>query len=104
MTARLTAAQRKALTQIKAAGEALTKRQLDILTRMAAHPHDEDGELVYERGVAFLGDEPIAARTVFALLRACTISLEDVSAVGSFERYRINETGRAAARVVKEGR
>ena len=69
----------------------------------AVEPGDEAGELVYERGVAFIGDERIAARTVFALLRACAISL-DGGEIGGVERYCINETGRAAAQAAKEGR
>lgn len=86
------------LAAIKRAGENLTKRQREILAIMAAHPHDDEGELVYERGVAYLGEEPVAARTVFALLRACAISLEDTSQVGGLERYRLNETGRALSK------
>lgn len=70
----------------------LTRRQHEILCTMAAHPDDDEGELVYERGKGFLGDDPVAARTVFALLRLCAISLEG-GEVGGFERYRINETG-----------
>ena len=74
--------------------ENLTKRQREILAQMAAHSDDDDGELVYERGRGFLGNDPVAARTVFALLRLCAISLEG-GEVGGFERYRINETGQA---------
>ena len=55
----------------------------------------EDAELVYERGRGFLGDEPVAPRTVFGLIRAMAVSLQTGSEVGRFERYRINETGRA---------
>lgn len=71
----------------------LTRRQEAILRTMAEHPDDDEGELVYERGVAYLGLERVAARTVFALIRLSVISLERDSVVGSFERYRINETG-----------
>ncbi len=73
----------------------LIRRQLEILEIMAYHEDDDKGELVYERGRGYLGDAPVAARTVFALLRLCAISLQTNSVVGGFERYRINETGRA---------
>ena len=86
--------QRTALARIKQAGATLTPRQREILTIMAAHPDDDDGELVYERGVGYIGDEPVAPRTVFALLRACAISADSTSCVGGVERYCINETGR----------
>lgn len=82
-----------ALEQIRAHGAALSPRQREVLAIMAAHPDDDEGELVYERGKAWLGDDRIAACTVFALLRACAISLES-GKVGGVERYRINETGR----------
>ena len=82
----------------------LTPRQVEILTIMAAHPHDDEGELVYERGVAFLDLDRVAARTVFALLRLCAISNEDGDGkVGGFERYRINETGRALLAQLRNG-
>ena len=71
----------------------LTERQREILAQMDAHPDDDEGELVYERGVAFLGDQPVAARTVFALLRWCAITLESGAVGEGLERYRINETG-----------
>lgn len=74
----------------------LTKRQREILTQMAEHPDDNDGEIAYERGSAYLGDTPIAPRTVFALIRLMAISEEGQSQVGKgVERYRINDTGRA---------
>jgi hypothetical protein len=68
----------------------LTKRQGAVLQMMV----DDDGcDLVYERGVAYVGDTRIAPRTVFALVRMCAISLDSYSQVGQFERYHINETG-----------
>jgi hypothetical protein len=73
----------------------LTLRQREILETMARHPFDDEGELVYETGVGYLGDDRVSPRTVFALLRICAISLERDSKVGGFERYRINETGRS---------
>ena len=75
-------------------GEALTPRQLEVLAVMAAHYEDDEGELCYERGVAYLGDVRIAARTVTALLRACAIRAEHEQNA-PVERYRINSTGRA---------
>ncbi len=75
----------------------LTRRQRDLLEVMAADPDGDDGELVYERGAGgWLGLERVAPRTVFALLRACAISLGGggMGGDGRLERYRINETGR----------
>ncbi len=40
---------------------------------MAAYPHDDEGEIAYERGVAYLGDTRIAAHSVFALIRLMAI-------------------------------
>lgn len=68
----------------------LTKRQRGILQAMA---DDENCDIAYERGTAYVGDTRIAARTVFALMRMCAISLDGDSRIGQFERYRINETG-----------
>lgn len=69
----------------------LTKRQREVLQMLA---DDEDCDIAYERGDAWCGDVKIAARTVFALIRMCAISLDGDSRVGQFERYHINETGR----------
>jgi hypothetical protein len=71
----------------------LTKRQREILTVM----RDTDEELVYESGRGYLDCSPVAARTVFALLRLCAISLDPYSAKPGegVERYTINGTGRA---------
>ena len=64
---------------------------------MRDHRDEEAGELAYERGRGYLGLEPVAARTVFALLRMCAISSEtpmhDIGTPGHVERYVINETG-----------
>ena len=72
----------------------LSEREREVLVLMAEHPDDDEGELVYERGQAWIGDEKTSARIVFSLLRHCAISLEDGFQVGGVERYRINETGR----------
>lgn len=88
------AAQHEALARIKANGAMLTRRQREILGLMAAHPDDDEGELVYEKGDCWLSLERVAPRTLFALLRACAISLNGGD-VGGVERYRINETGHA---------
>ena len=85
-------------------GVILTKRQREILEIMAAHPDDEEGELVYERGFAYLGTQSVAPRTINTLLRLCVIGLSG-GEVGRFERYRINETGRQLlGLVVRRGR
>lgn len=67
----------------------LTPRQREILIMM----RDEDEEIVYEGGTAWVGDEQIAPKTVYALLRVAAISLDQFSKVGGCERYSINETG-----------
>jgi hypothetical protein len=75
----------------------LTRRQCEVLEIMAADPDGDDGELVYESGAGgWIGLDRVAPRTVFALIRACAISLEGggLGGDGSVERYRINETGR----------
>ena len=91
----MAAARERGLALIAAFGCALTRRQLTVLRTMRdredADPGDEDAEIVREHGVAYLGDERVASRTVDALLRACAV--KDVSS-GSLERYRINGTGR----------
>jgi len=88
-------ARERGLALIAAFGRALTRRQLAVLRTMRdredTDPGDEDAEIVREHGVAYLGDERVASRTVDALLRACAV--KDVSS-GSLERYRINGTGR----------
>ena len=67
----------------------LTRRQLQILRMM----RDNDEELVYSKGQAYVDYEQVAPRTVFALLRAMAISMDQFSDVGKCERYTINETG-----------
>ena len=69
----------------------LTKRQIEILKIMHENENTDDGEIVYEKGIGYLGLERIASRTIFALLRVCCISLNQYS--GSIERYHINGTG-----------
>lgn len=69
----------------------ITKRQLEILRIM----RDDEEELVYYGGEAWLGNERVSSRSLFALLRVCAISLDTFSKVGAFERYHLNETGRS---------
>ena len=71
----------------------LTERQREVLTIMRDHREDDEGELLYERGTAYLGHRSISTATVFALLRLCAISMNQYSRVGGLERYTINETG-----------
>lgn len=91
---------RQHLALIAAFGRSLTRRQRAVLTLMAdreaADPGCDEAELVYERGRGYLDLEPIAPRTVFALLRAGAIRREEGG--GEFERYRVNETGRGIVR------
>lgn len=42
-------------------GEVLTKRQREILTMMRDDQHGEDGELVYGRGLGYIGLERVSA-------------------------------------------
>ena len=79
----MAAARERGLALIAAFGCALTRRQLTVLRAMRDR---EDAEIVREHGVAYLGDERVASRTVDALLRACAV--KDVSS-GSLERYRM---------------
>ena len=84
----------KMLEEIHKRGRQLTKRQLEVLRIMSDNEHDpHEGIIVYERGDAYIGDTRIAARTVFALLRACAIS-ELYDGGIHVEHYRINETGK----------
>lgn len=72
-----------------AAGVAsLTKRQIAVLRKVKA-----GGDLVCERGCAYVGDERTSPRLIHALLRVCAVSMDSFSEVGGFERYEINETG-----------
>jgi hypothetical protein len=82
-----------ALELIEALGRSLTRRQLEVLGTMYDEADNDDGELVYERGQAFLGVTRIAPRTVTALLRACALHAETEMGA-DVERYTINETGR----------
>ena len=78
------------------ANATLTKRQAEILRAMRDAPEGSDeSELVYGGGgIAWLGLERVATRTMFAFLRMCAISADSFSS-GRVERYHINETGRA---------
>jgi hypothetical protein len=96
----------KALALIRAYGEQLTERQLDVLARLAEAEDDDDmdeAEIVREHGEAYIGTVRIASRTVNALLRACAIrrTSEDRD---EFERFSINETGRQLLAARKEPR
>jgi hypothetical protein len=73
----------------------LTKREIEILTRMRDAPEGSDeSELVYEGGrAAWLGLSRVATRTLYKLLRLAAVSADPLSD-GGVERYHINETGR----------
>ena len=75
----------------------LTTRQMWILKTMRDNANTDDGELVYECGVGYLGLERIAPRTVFALLRLCVISADSFNS-GGVEKYHINDTGKKLLR------
>lgn len=82
---------RASLALIRAFGEDLTKRQLEVLALMESGGQDGEDELVYERGVGYVGHRRVSGRTVFALLRACAIRAEH-NPDAKLERYTINET------------
>jgi len=91
------------LTIIKILGASLTHRQLEVLKIMADNEEDDyEGTIAYECGTAYIGDTRIAARTVFALIRACAIS-ETFSCGGKLvEHYSINETGKEILKANKD--
>lgn len=77
----------------------LTKREIEILTRMRDAPEGSDeAELVFSGGhFAYLGHEHVATRTLYKFLRLAAISADSLSrggGRGDLERYHINETGR----------
>jgi len=67
----------------------LGTKELTVLRRL----RDEDEELVYERGRAYIDVDRVSKAVVFSLLRACAISLDSYSRLGGCERYHINGTG-----------
>lgn len=71
----------------------LTKRQRDILTKMRNKKHCEDGYIAQDGLVAYLGDERIAARTIFRFLLLCAISTDSFGKDGETRYYHINGTG-----------
>ena len=91
------------LQEIHERGKRLTKRQLKVLCIMADNEDDDyEGTIAYERGEAYIGDTRIAARTVFALIRARAIS--EIQYGGKLvEYYRINETGKNILKINKKG-
>jgi len=76
----------------------LTKREIEILTRMRDAPEGSDeSELVFDGGrVAWLGLDHVATRTLYKFLRLAAISADSLErgGGGAIERYHINETGR----------
>lgn len=72
----------------------LTVRQREILERMAANSDDdEEGEIVMEGLVAYIGLDRTSPKLVMNLVRLCAISLAAGCEVGGYERYHINGTG-----------
>lgn len=73
----------------------LTKRQREILTKMADHPNDDAGELVLEGREAWLDLERTSPAMVWSLVRLMAISNQDGDGrLEGLTRWRINETGR----------
>ena len=83
----------------------LTRRQAQILRAMRDAPEGSDeSELVHDGGrVAYRDLEHVAPRTVFALLRMCAISSDQLGREGGVERYHLNGTGRAILARHKRG-
>ena len=67
----------------------LTPRAREVLRKMRAG----NEELIYSRGSGYVGIERVSRQTLFVLLRAMAISMDQFSEVGGVERYSINETG-----------
>lgn len=67
----------------------LTPGQLAVLRRM----RDEDEELVYERGTAYVGNDRVSRGVTIALIRNMAVRMDPYSEVGKFERYTVNQTG-----------
>jgi hypothetical protein len=69
----------------------LTARQAHILGIM----RDQEEELVYERGEAWIGLERTSRRLAFNLLGLCAVSLDsfDEAGSGKMEHYSISESG-----------
>lgn len=70
----------------------LTRRQIEVLKIMVENEDNENGEIVYEKGVGYIGLEKISSRTLFALLRCCCISQDSYNS--GCEHYYINSTGK----------
>lgn len=71
----------------------LTNRQSKALQMLRDNIDTEDGEMVYEKGLCYIGLEKFSTRTLFSLLRLMALRMEPVSTVGGFEIYTINSTG-----------
>lgn len=77
----------------------LSKRQIEVLKMMVAAEEEEDWdatEIVREDGSCWLGFDRISSRTLDGLLRHLCLSEADGSSV-SFERFKLNGTGRTLA-------
>lgn len=61
------------------------------LLAIQAHP---DGEMVFERGRCYVGETRFAASTFYLLVR-CMVLRNESGKPGEFERWTLNETGRA---------
>lgn len=80
---------------------AITRRQRQVLQYLADNEHDEDGEIVYDSGEVWLGDDRIAPRTLTALIQMMAVANDWP---GSLERWRINGTGQKILAAVKAGK
>ncbi len=80
------------------ASRRLTRREAEVLGALVAFADEPDGELVYQRGTAWLGLQKVSKIIVFSLLRSMFISLRgglDEVTYG-VEHYHVNETGKEA--------
>lgn len=81
---------------------ALTRRQRQVLQFLADNEREEDGEIVYDSGEVWLGDDRLAHRTLTALIRMMALR-NPWPGPNCLERWRINGTGRKILAAAKGG-
>jgi hypothetical protein len=71
-----------------------TKRQREILSIMASTGE----EMIYEQGIAYVGNHHTSGRTVLALLAVMAIKEAQGSRRDGYERYTLTSLGRDAVK------
>lgn len=79
---------------------AITRRQRQVLQYLADNEREEDGEIVYDSGQVWLGDDRLAHRTLTTLLQMMALR-NPWPGANSLERWRINGTGKKILAAVK---